>query len=185
MAFRRMASNKTVADLREQAVTLGIDLPVDDEVMAGPNSPLAQPYDRPSGPIGNRFAILPMEGWDGTEDGRPSDLTRAPLAKLRPEWRQADLGRRGRRRQARWPGQPQSVDDEPQHAGRHRRASRGLGGRPRRKFRRLERPAGRPPAHPFGAVRPGRTPRAGPSRGSPIATRSSTGSSASRTMARS
>ena len=26
--------------------------------------------------IGNRFAILPMEGWDGTRDGKPSDLTR-------------------------------------------------------------------------------------------------------------
>src|SRR5262249_26071268 len=24
----------------------------------------------------NRFAILPMEGWDGTPDGRPTDLTR-------------------------------------------------------------------------------------------------------------
>lgn len=24
----------------------------------------------------NRFAILPMEGWDGTEDGRPTDLVR-------------------------------------------------------------------------------------------------------------
>ena len=24
---------------------------------------------------GNRFCILPMEGWDGTTDGRPSDLT--------------------------------------------------------------------------------------------------------------
>ena len=26
--------------------------------------------------VGNRFAILPMEGWDGSTDGRPSDLTR-------------------------------------------------------------------------------------------------------------
>ena len=24
--------------------------------------------------VGNRFAILPMEGWDGTEDGRPTEL---------------------------------------------------------------------------------------------------------------
>src|SRR4051794_35329993 len=24
----------------------------------------------------NRFAILPMEGWDGTDDGRPTDLVR-------------------------------------------------------------------------------------------------------------
>ncbi len=26
--------------------------------------------------VGNRFCILPMEGWDGTTDGEPSDLTR-------------------------------------------------------------------------------------------------------------
>jgi NADPH2 dehydrogenase len=26
--------------------------------------------------VGNRFCILPMEGWDGTADGEPSDLTR-------------------------------------------------------------------------------------------------------------
>ena len=26
--------------------------------------------------VGNRFCILPMEGWDGTSDGEPSDLTR-------------------------------------------------------------------------------------------------------------
>ena len=25
--------------------------------------------------VGNRFCIQPMEGWDGTEDGRPSELT--------------------------------------------------------------------------------------------------------------
>ena len=26
--------------------------------------------------VGNRFCILPMEGWDGTKDGEPTDLTR-------------------------------------------------------------------------------------------------------------
>src|SRR5262249_5029108 len=26
--------------------------------------------------VGNRFCILPMEGWDGAPDGEPSDLTR-------------------------------------------------------------------------------------------------------------
>src|SRR5262249_34919657 len=33
-------------------------------------------YRRATGVIGNRFAVLPMEGWDGTAEGRPSDLTR-------------------------------------------------------------------------------------------------------------
>jgi NADPH2 dehydrogenase len=75
MAFRRMASIKTLADFREHVASLGVVIPVDDAIENGPDAPLARPYVRPSGTIGNRFAILPMEGWDGTEDGRPTDLT--------------------------------------------------------------------------------------------------------------
>jgi NADPH2 dehydrogenase len=76
MTVRRVSTIKSAAALRLHAASLGVDLPVDDEMVTGPDAPLARPYVRPSGPIGNRFAILPMEGWDGTEDGRPSDLTR-------------------------------------------------------------------------------------------------------------
>ena len=45
-------------------------------MQSGPESPLAQPLDLHGRTIGNRFAILPMEGWDCTSDGRPTDLTR-------------------------------------------------------------------------------------------------------------
>src|SRR5947209_14405097 len=76
MATRRMASIKSVGDLRDHATSLGVRLPIDEELATGPDSPLARPCASRSGPIGNRFAILPMEGWDGSEDGRPSDLTR-------------------------------------------------------------------------------------------------------------
>src|SRR5690606_670198 len=38
-------------------------------------SPLAQPLEVNGHRIGNRFCILPMEGWDGTTDGNPSELT--------------------------------------------------------------------------------------------------------------
>ena len=53
---------------------LGLDL----EVEGG--DPLAAPFDvvGPDGRprrIGNRFAVHPMEGWDGTEDGAPSEDT--------------------------------------------------------------------------------------------------------------
>jgi 2,4-dienoyl-CoA reductase-like NADH-dependent reductase (Old Yellow Enzyme family) len=54
---------------------LGVDLPFDDTVQSGPESPLAQSYQVGNRTIGNRFAVLPMEGWDGTPDGLPSDLT--------------------------------------------------------------------------------------------------------------
>ena len=77
MAFRRMASIKTVDDLIDHVEGLGIDLPVDRSMEVDPDAPLARPYHRRSGTVGNRFAILPMEGWDGSEDGRPTDLTRA------------------------------------------------------------------------------------------------------------
>ncbi len=58
---------------------LGITLPVDDAVPA--NGPLAQPYvlggaSSSERRIGNRFAVLPMEGWDATPEGRPTDLLR-------------------------------------------------------------------------------------------------------------
>ncbi|HEX8201755.1 MAG TPA: NADH:flavin oxidoreductase [Isosphaeraceae bacterium] len=76
MTVRRVSTIKSAAALRQHVASLGVDLPVDDELETGPDAPLARPFVRPSGPIGNRFAILPMEGWDGTEDGRPSELTR-------------------------------------------------------------------------------------------------------------
>jgi 2,4-dienoyl-CoA reductase-like NADH-dependent reductase (Old Yellow Enzyme family) len=74
--YRRIASLKTIANFRAYIANLGIDLPLDEERITGPDAPLAQPYFLPDGfVIGNRFCIQPMEGWDGTPDGRPTDLT--------------------------------------------------------------------------------------------------------------
>jgi 2,4-dienoyl-CoA reductase-like NADH-dependent reductase (Old Yellow Enzyme family) len=73
---RRVSTLKTAADFQAHLAALGVDLPFDADVQSGPDAPLARPYRRTSGVIGNRFAVLPMEGWDGTSDGRPSDLTR-------------------------------------------------------------------------------------------------------------
>jgi 2,4-dienoyl-CoA reductase-like NADH-dependent reductase (Old Yellow Enzyme family) len=76
MAFPRVNSLKTAADLRARLAELGITLPFDEMLASGADAPLAQPVARRAGVIGNRFCILPMEGWDGTEDGRPTELTR-------------------------------------------------------------------------------------------------------------
>ncbi|MFG0335803.1 MAG: NADH:flavin oxidoreductase [Maioricimonas sp. JB049] len=76
MALPRISSFKTPAAFRQRIAELGLDLPFDDEVRTGETAPLARPIERSQGRIGNRFCILPMEGWDGTEDGQPSDLTR-------------------------------------------------------------------------------------------------------------
>jgi 2,4-dienoyl-CoA reductase-like NADH-dependent reductase (Old Yellow Enzyme family) len=75
MTYRRIASLKNADDFAAYLSTLGVDLEFDREILAAPDSPLAQGYDLDGVRIGNRFSILPMEGWDGTPDGRPSELT--------------------------------------------------------------------------------------------------------------
>jgi 2,4-dienoyl-CoA reductase-like NADH-dependent reductase (Old Yellow Enzyme family) len=41
-----------------------------------PAAVLGGPVDVLGRPLANRWAVLPMEGWDGTPDGRPTDLVR-------------------------------------------------------------------------------------------------------------
>src|SRR5438874_1667474 len=78
MDVRRIASLKTAELFQQTLERLGIaaDLAFDATIEQGADAPLARPYEWRGGRVGNRFAILPMEGWDGTEDGKPSDLTR-------------------------------------------------------------------------------------------------------------
>ena len=74
--FPKLAILKSAEDLRQRLAGLGHPLPVDD--MAQP-AVLGRVIPAGIGipkPIGNRWAILPMEGWDGTPDGRPTDLVR-------------------------------------------------------------------------------------------------------------
>ncbi len=74
--IRAMARDKTAQDFQKHIDSLGIRLGFDEMVLPGKGSPLAQPYRLKDGyVIGNRFAVQPMEGWDGTEDGRPSEYT--------------------------------------------------------------------------------------------------------------
>jgi 2,4-dienoyl-CoA reductase-like NADH-dependent reductase (Old Yellow Enzyme family) len=74
--FPRISSLKTAAEFQAYLTTLGVELPFDGVVETGPDSPLGRPFRRAAGVIGNRFAVLPMEGWDGSADGRPTELTR-------------------------------------------------------------------------------------------------------------
>jgi 2,4-dienoyl-CoA reductase-like NADH-dependent reductase (Old Yellow Enzyme family) len=74
--YRRMATLRSMDELRGHARRLGVSLPL-SEVRVDPNGPLAQPRSLADGfTLGNRFCIQPMEGWDGTERGLPSELTR-------------------------------------------------------------------------------------------------------------
>lgn len=75
MAYPRISTFKTAEQFQARLNELNLSLPVDEHVSAGPESGLAQPLVSRAGLIGNRFCILPMEGWDGTTGGQPTDLT--------------------------------------------------------------------------------------------------------------
>src|SRR3954463_15005758 len=70
----RVASLKTAAAFRAHLIHSRIPLEFDDALTTP--WPLAQPLIVDGTRVGNRFCILPMEGWDGTRDGAPTDLTR-------------------------------------------------------------------------------------------------------------
>ena len=76
MSYPRVASLKTATAFREHLRQCGAEIPFDDTLDPPAASPLARPFELGGVRVGNRFCILPMEGWDGTPDGRPSDLTR-------------------------------------------------------------------------------------------------------------
>jgi NADPH2 dehydrogenase len=74
MAYRKVAQLRTADDLRTYLAEIGVDLPFDETMLSGENAPLAQPYTAYGRTLTNRFAVLPMEGWDGTPDGHPNEL---------------------------------------------------------------------------------------------------------------
>lgn len=76
MAFPRISTFKTADQFRNRLRELQLNLQFDEAIEPGSQAPLNQPLTSVCGPIGNRWCILPMEGWDGTTDGRPTDLTR-------------------------------------------------------------------------------------------------------------
>ena len=74
--YPRVASLKSAEAFRAHLDRSGIPIAFDDELAPAGESPLGEVLDLPRVRVGNRFCILPMEGWDGTRDGEPSDLTR-------------------------------------------------------------------------------------------------------------
>ena len=74
-AIPRVATFKSVQAFRAHLATLPIAMDCDEALAPAASSPLAQPIEIAGRRVGNRFCVHPMEGWDGTPDGRPSDLT--------------------------------------------------------------------------------------------------------------
>ena len=75
MSWRRIATLRTPDALRAHLQEAGVSLAFDDDLSPMSSSPFAVPTEVGGDRVGNRFCILPMEGWDGTADGEPSDLT--------------------------------------------------------------------------------------------------------------
>jgi 2,4-dienoyl-CoA reductase-like NADH-dependent reductase (Old Yellow Enzyme family) len=67
----------TLEALRARLAEVGAELPLVDEPV-GAGGPLAEAFDvslaGTTRRVGNRFTVLPMEGWDGTDDGMPTEL---------------------------------------------------------------------------------------------------------------
>lgn len=79
LKLMRIPSLKTVEDFRRHVASLGIELPCEDSIATGKASPLAQPIGAVTingKRIGNRWAVQPMEGWDGTTTGGATDEVR-------------------------------------------------------------------------------------------------------------
>ena len=79
MAVTQVRRLKEADEFRAHLAGLGVDLPFDPVV--DPAGTLARPMrmrDGTAGELvaGNRWCVLPMEGWDATTDGRPTDLVR-------------------------------------------------------------------------------------------------------------
>jgi 2,4-dienoyl-CoA reductase-like NADH-dependent reductase (Old Yellow Enzyme family) len=72
----KLSRLRTPEQLAARLRELDVALPFEAALESGPSAPLAAGLTVAGHRVGNRFAVLPMEGWDGTADGRPTDLVR-------------------------------------------------------------------------------------------------------------
>jgi len=78
MKIKKIPAIKTADQLQEIFSDFGYEIPVadagDESVIGAKASCLGEAIKWGSRIIGNRYAILPMEGWDAEVDGQPSEL---------------------------------------------------------------------------------------------------------------
>ncbi len=73
----RVAQLKSATDFTNHLSAIEADLPFKEQLSEPGTSSLGEAFQLKSGQtIGNRFCILPMEGWDGTSDGLPTEHTK-------------------------------------------------------------------------------------------------------------
>ena len=66
--------HRSVGEFRRHLQSIHRDFDCDENLLGG-SGPLGKSLELHGRRIGNRFAIQPMEGWDGTADGLPSKHT--------------------------------------------------------------------------------------------------------------
>ena len=76
VSYPRVAALKTAPHFLSRLAELGIALPSTSRWQSGRGARWRSPRTPAACALGNRWCILPMEGWDGTIDGHPTDLTR-------------------------------------------------------------------------------------------------------------
>jgi NADPH2 dehydrogenase len=74
-AILRIGSLKDVEGFQDHLRALNLPIPCDPQIVTGDQSPLRWRLARGPFKIGNRIAVQPMEGWDATPDGAPSENT--------------------------------------------------------------------------------------------------------------
>jgi 2,4-dienoyl-CoA reductase-like NADH-dependent reductase (Old Yellow Enzyme family) len=74
-SFLRLGALKEISQFQEHVKSSQLTIPCDKEIVRGSESPLRTPIHRGAFKIGNRIAVQPMEGWDGTRDGNPTEST--------------------------------------------------------------------------------------------------------------
>jgi NADPH2 dehydrogenase len=74
-AVLRLGTVRDVAQFQEHLNSGHLSIPCDERIAVGSASPLRVPIHHAGIDIGNRVAVQPMEGWDGTKDGNPTEST--------------------------------------------------------------------------------------------------------------
>jgi NADPH2 dehydrogenase len=74
-AILRIGSLKDVGGFQDHLRALDLRIPCDLQLLTGAQSPLRRPLERGPFKVGNRIAVQPMEGWDATPGGAPSENT--------------------------------------------------------------------------------------------------------------
>ncbi len=75
-SYPKVGQFQDVSAFIQHLKEIDVELPCDQQIeSAADSSPLAQSFKIANFTIGNRWCIHPMEGWDGTPDGQPTNLT--------------------------------------------------------------------------------------------------------------